>query len=196
LEEERRLFYVAITRAQKHLYITHAMKRRTWGEEIAAEPSRFLNELPLELLQDVSLGPSWIKFASKDDVQHNRQAAMALRGEAPPPVKKSSNFTGKTYNSVDSINDFFKRRIDEAGKGEGAGSQEQGRGINVSANQPSKAGKRSSGWQTGQRVKHPKYGYGMILRIEGAGDEAKLTVSFPGYGQKKFVAKFAGLEKA
>jgi DNA helicase-2/ATP-dependent DNA helicase PcrA len=196
LEEERRLLYVAITRAQQHLYITHAMKRRTWGEEIAAEPSRFLNEIPLELLRDVSLAPSWMKFASRDDVQHNRQAAAALRGETPPPVKKSSNFSGKTYNSVDSINDFFKRRIDEAGKREGTGSREQGTSAPSSASQPAKAGKRNSGWQTGQRVKHAKYGHGMILRVEGAGDDAKLTVSFPGYGQKKFVAKFAGLEKA
>ncbi len=190
LEEERRLFYVAITRAQKHLYITHAMKRRTWGEEIAAEPSRFLNEIPLELLRDVSLGPSWIKFASRDDVQHNRQAVAALKGETPPPVKKSSTFTGKTYNSVDSINDFFKRRIDEAG------NRQPGGGGSSSAGQPAKPAKRNSGWQTGQRVKHAKYGQGMILRVEGAGDDAKLTVSFPGYGQKKFVAKFAGLEKA
>ncbi|MEW6130903.1 MAG: UvrD-helicase domain-containing protein [Acidobacteriota bacterium] len=188
LEEERRLMYVAITRAQQHLYITHAMKRRTWGEEIAAEPSRFLNELPLELLQDVSLVPSWMKFASRDEVQHNRQAAAALRGETPPPVKKSSNFSGKTYNSVDSVNQFFKRRIDEAGRKEGTGNREPGTGKAPV--------KKSSGWQNGMRVKHAKYGYGMILRVEGSGDEAKLTVSFPGYGQKKFVAKFAGLEKA
>jgi DNA helicase II / ATP-dependent DNA helicase PcrA len=45
-------------------------------------------------------------------------------------------------------------------------------------------------------VKHARYGTGVILRTEGAGEDAKLTVSFPGYGQKKFVAKFAALEKA
>ena len=45
-------------------------------------------------------------------------------------------------------------------------------------------------------VRHAKYGTGVVLRSEGAGDDAKLTVSFPGFGQKKFVAKFAALEKA
>jgi DNA helicase-2/ATP-dependent DNA helicase PcrA len=45
-------------------------------------------------------------------------------------------------------------------------------------------------------VKHEKYGTGVVLRSEGAGDDAKLTISFPGYGQKKFVAKFVSLEKA
>ena len=58
--------------------------------------------------------------------------------------------------------------------------------------------KSSSGGQfkVGSRVKHQRYGTGVVLRSEGAGDDAKLTVSFPGYGQKKFVAKFAALEKA
>jgi DNA helicase II / ATP-dependent DNA helicase PcrA len=200
LEEERRLCYVAITRAQKNLYISHAMRRRTWGEELPTDPSRFLNEIPVDLLKDVSLGPSWLKFSSRPETKHNREAAAALRGETPPPpVKKVSNFSGKTYNSVDSINDFFKRRINEAGAREqnnpvsrppSSGSQQQ-------SSKPSSGGNQSSGgYRVGAKVRHAKYGQGMILKVEGAGDEAKLTVSFPGYGQKKFVAKFAALEKA
>jgi len=63
LEEERRLAYVAITRAEKLLYITHSMRRRVYGEEIAAEPSQFLNEMPLELIDDLSYGTSWLSFA-------------------------------------------------------------------------------------------------------------------------------------
>ena len=55
LEEERRLAYVAITRAEKILYVTHSMRRRVYGEEMAAEPSQFLNEMPLELIEDLSL---------------------------------------------------------------------------------------------------------------------------------------------
>ncbi|MGB5037554.1 MAG: hypothetical protein WBQ66_13145, partial [Blastocatellia bacterium] len=52
-----------------------------------------------------------------------------------------------------------------------------------------------AGYPPGTRVKHAKYGIGLLLRREGTGDDAKLTVSFPGYGAKKFVAKFAQLEK-
>ncbi|HYP28180.1 MAG TPA: UvrD-helicase domain-containing protein [Blastocatellia bacterium] len=186
LEEERRLCYVAITRAQKDLYISHAMKRRTWGEEHSAEPSRFLNEIPLDLMQNLSPGPSWLGFAERPETRHNREAASALRGEAARPVKKSSNFTGKTYNSVESVQDFFKRKVEGAAEprpraGQGAGqSQKPGSGD----------------YRVGARVKHARYGTGVILRTEGAGEDAKLTVSFPGYGQKKFVAKFAALEKA
>ena len=58
LEEERRLAYVAITRAEKILYVTHAMRRRVYGEEMAAEPSQFLNEMPLDLIRDLSRGAS------------------------------------------------------------------------------------------------------------------------------------------
>jgi DNA helicase-2/ATP-dependent DNA helicase PcrA len=52
------------------------------------------------------------------------------------------------------------------------------------------------GWAQGTRVRHPKYGMGTVLRIEGTGDDAKLTVSFTNYGMKKLVARYASLEKA
>ena len=56
---------------------------------------------------------------------------------------------------------------------------------------------RSNGrWKLGSHVRHPKFGLGTVLSCEGEGDDSKLTVSFPGYGKKKFVEKFAGLEKA
>jgi DNA helicase-2/ATP-dependent DNA helicase PcrA len=191
LEEERRLCYVAITRAQKYLYITHAMKRRTFGEEAPAEPSRFLNEIPLELLQDMSLGPSWLGFAARPDTRHNRDAASALRGEpAAPAVKRSSNYTGKTYNSAESVRDFFKRRTGDAARDGRAEDQDNSRKSPGLRQQAS-----DTQFRVGSRVRHAKYGTGVILRAEGVGEDAKLTVSFPGYGQKKFVARFAQLEK-
>ncbi|HEX8351337.1 MAG TPA: UvrD-helicase domain-containing protein, partial [Pyrinomonadaceae bacterium] len=56
MEEERRLCYVAITRAERFLYLSHAMRRRVYGEEMAAEPSQFLNEMPLDSVEDLSRG--------------------------------------------------------------------------------------------------------------------------------------------
>ena len=73
LEEERRLCYVAMTRAERFLYVTHAMKRRVYGEELASEPSQFLNEMPLDLMEDLSRGNSWLSFArgsSAIDYEH------------------------------------------------------------------------------------------------------------------------------
>jgi DNA helicase-2/ATP-dependent DNA helicase PcrA len=193
LEEERRLCYVAITRAQHHLYITHAMRRRVWGEEMRAEPSRFLNEIPLELMKDLSLGPSWLGFAERPETRHNREALSSLRGDSPPPVKKTSNYGGKTYNSAESVRDFFKLRKQAGGGGPGesnagAGSRSEGKGGG-------KTRAPESGFRLGARVRHARYGLGVVLRVEGVGEDAKLTVSFPGFGQKKFVAKYAQLEK-
>jgi DNA helicase II / ATP-dependent DNA helicase PcrA len=168
LEEERRLAYVAMTRAERFLYVTHAMKRRVYGEELASEPSPFLNEMPSELLEDLSLGKSWLSFK-------NEPAEI----EYKPERKK---YTGKTYDSVDSIADFFKQRNRQLGR--------------TAEPKPQVQTPVSGEFTPGSYVKHSKYGRGLVLRREGAGESAKLTVSFPGYGQKKLVEKYAGLEKA
>src|ERR671920_1192616 len=113
LEEERRLCYVAVTRAEQFLYVTHAMKRRVYGEELASEPSQFLNEMPLELLEDVSRGPSWLSFARSSSRTENLAAARALRGETRE--SRGRGYAGKTYNSVDSIAEFFRQRGQQLG---------------------------------------------------------------------------------
>ena len=197
MEEERRLCYVAITRAQRHLYLTHAMRRRVFGEDTAADPSRFLNEVPFELIENMSTGPSWLGFHPK--AKRDGQAASPSGGDAALAIKKTSNYSGKTYNSVESVRDFFKRKVGEADQG-----VETPRKSDPSASghaerkkaPPARSHSGSGGeLRAGVRVRHAKYGVGVVLRTEGSGDEAKLTVSFPGYGQKKFVAKYAALEK-
>src|SRR5204862_1547131 len=110
LEEERRLAYVAITRAEKILYVSHSMRRRVYGEDIAAEPSQFLNELPLELVEDLTSGPSWLSYARGSDVKASRAAASALKAEAYSPPRKKNLYTGQTYNSADAIAEFFRNR--------------------------------------------------------------------------------------
>ncbi len=207
LEEERRLAYVAITRAERFLYVSHAMRRRVYGEELASEPSQFLNEMPLELMEDLSRGGSWLSFARSSSTLDNKHAARALRGEAGQERRASGGgFAGKTYDSVDSIAEFFRQRGDKfqgrtgqvpkpstptvkrpaAGSGRG--------GSSAASSSSSDAG--GSGFTPGSHVRHPKYGRGLVLRREGVGDAAKLTVSFPGFGQKKLIEKYAGLEKA
>jgi DNA helicase-2/ATP-dependent DNA helicase PcrA len=129
LEEERRLAYVAITRAEKILYVTHSMRRRIYGEEMAAEPSQFLNEMPLELIEDLSRGSSWLSFAKSNAAKTNKYAASALRGENRPetPEKPKNLYTGKTYNNSEAIAEFFKKKSERgtAGSEQGAVSSEQ-----------------------------------------------------------------------
>ncbi|MBA3241499.1 MAG: UvrD-helicase domain-containing protein [Acidobacteria bacterium] len=213
LEEERRLAYVAITRAERFLYVTHAMRRRVYGEELASEPSQFLNEMPLELMEDLSRGGSWLSFARSSSTLDNKHAARALRGETGGAQAErsggsgSGGFTGKTYDSVDSIAEFFRQRGDRfkgqtgqpskpstpAVKRPTASASRGGSGAAASSTPSSDAG---AGFVPGSHVRHPKYGRGLVLRREGVGDGAKLTVSFPGFGQKKLIEKYAGLEKA
>lgn len=201
LEEERRLAYVAITRAESILYVTHSMRRRVYGEDIASEPSQFLNELPLELIEDLSHGASWLSYARSTGTLANKAAATALRGEAPPP-KSKNQYTGKTYNNADAIAEFFKNR----GMSPPTPREERNRDLvaprketpldrlKAAATPPAKKKAESNGIAPGSHVRHEKYGRGLVLRREGSGDSAKLTVSFPGFGQKKLIEKYANLQ--
>ena len=182
LEEERRLAYVAMTRAERFLYVTHAMKRRVYGEELASEPSQFLNEMPIDLLEDLSLGKSWLSFA---------RGSSAIDYEHGEYRKEKKKYMGKTYDSADSIAEFFKQRNKQLGE-----IPTNPRGQRSAAPKPSPSAGASGDFLPGSYVKHSKYGRGLVLRREGAGESTKLTVSFPGYGQKKLVEKYAGLEKA
>jgi DNA helicase-2/ATP-dependent DNA helicase PcrA len=189
LEEERRLCYVAITRAEKYLYLTHAQKRRVYGEELPAEPSRFLMEFPMDLIEDLSKGGSWLRFASRPPAAEDREALRPLGSSpSPPPTpKRSSNYQGKTYNSKESVLEFFARQ----GKKVELDNLDQRSGRKDDAASSNDA----SGLKVGARVRHAKYGIGLIVRREGDGDSAKLTINFPGYGHKKMIEKYAGLEK-
>ena len=192
LEEERRLCYVAITRAEKYLYLTHAMKRRVYGEELQTEPSRFLTEFPIDLIEDISKGPSWLRFAGKTSTVENRDVLGTLTGQSAAsyqhperPLKRTSNYQGKNYNSAESVLEFFARRGKKIDPSllESPESEESG-----SAGSP-------TGFKVGTRVRHAKYGQGLIVKREGDGENAKLTINFPGYGQKKMIEKYAALEK-
>lgn len=206
MEEERRLAYVAITRAEKILYVTHSMRRRVYGEEIAAEPSQFLNEMPLELIEDLSYGSSWLSFARGSTATANRAAASALRGESPVVEKKKNIYTGKTYNSSEAIAEFFKNRGGQSStpisRPETPAEKPPSTLDRLRAKATPKAeiasrkSEIANAFLPGSHVKHEKYGVGLVLRREGTGDNVKLTISFPGYGQKKLIEKYANLEKA
>ncbi|HEX8475424.1 MAG TPA: UvrD-helicase domain-containing protein [Pyrinomonadaceae bacterium] len=205
LEEERRLCYVGMTRAERFLYVSHAMKRRVYGEELASEPSQFLNEMPHELMEDLSRGPSWLSFARGSSAVESRHVARVLRGE----TTTEKRYGGKTYDSVDSIAEFFRQRGDKLNRTNTAPASpsstsptsptvKRRASDSGSSNKPSSsaAATTGNGFIPGTHVRHPKYGRGLVLRREGSGDTAKLTVSFPGFGQKKLIEKYAGLEKA
>ncbi len=180
LEEERRLCYVAMTRAQQYLYVTHTIKRRIYGREIASEPSLFLNEMPPESIEDLSLGGSWLYHA---------RGSSKINLERGEPHKERKKFAGKTYDSAESIAEFFNQRREQTGRGSSVGARSHGP---VNSSDPN----AGSEFVPGSYVRHAKYGKGLVLRREGEGDALKLTVTFAGYGQKKLIQKYAGLKPA
>ena len=178
MEEERRLCYVGMTRAQKRLFLTSARYRRRWGggQTEASIPSRFLSEVPAGLIEDLNprqRAPQVDLFAEQQEV---RESA------------KRNLYTGKTYNSVENIQQFFAERGKTAAPGPA-----------VRAPQPVPRATvpppRKKGLRAGATIRHPKYGLGTILRREGEGEDAKLTVSFQGYGLKKLIEKYAGIQE-
>ncbi len=183
MEEERRLCYVGMTRAEKRLILTWARYRRRFGggEQERSIPSRFLSELPSNLV--VKLGG--------DDQPAHQVDLIAERDEVRESVKKNL-FTGKTYNSLENISQFFSERgVPFPAKQPLPKQPPASRALPYQAPPPPKKPAR-----TGMTVEHPKYGTGTVVRREGEGDDAKITVSFPRYGLKKLVEKYAGLKKS
>jgi len=198
MEEERRLCYVGMTRAMDHLVLSNARYRRRYGTDMpdATVPSRFLEEVPPQLLEE--LGTSRARpaasyqsadygerhYSYEDEDQSVTSYESKPRGPrtAPPLRGSGSNggYTGPKYNSIDNIADFFASR---------------GKKFNRPQVPVEKAAGGSS-FRPGQRVKHPKYGEGVVYRREGEGENAKITVQFPRFGLKKLMEKYAHLERA
>ena len=188
MEEERRLCYVGLTRAQKRLFLSSARYRRRWGggETEASIPSRFLAEVPKALIED--LNPK----------QRTQQVELTAERYQVRETAKRNLYTGKTYNSVENIQQFFTERGKPAQSPAAADAAQRKATVTSmpqAASRTPQPVKGKTGFRAGSTVRHPKYGLGTVLRREGDGDDAKLTVSFPGYGLKKLVEKYAGIQE-
>ena len=201
IEEERRLCYVGMTRAMDQLILTRAVYRRRYGTDLpeASVPSRFLEEVPAPLIEELgtrnarvgtaALGrPAGRSPAAYDEPRHysyedeDQSAAWQSGGDAGRGNSRASKPTApaRPYNSIENIAEFFASR---------------GKKFTLpKAPVEEPTGKR--GFRPGQKVRHPKYGEGLVYQREGEGEEAKITVQFPRFGLKKLVEKYAQLEKA
>jgi DNA helicase-2/ATP-dependent DNA helicase PcrA len=195
LEEERRLCYVGMTRAEQRLFMSWARSRRRWGGGPAepSQPSRFLRELPPELcdLQGLPLlsqeEEQQMEYPDEVDLYAERDYVRQTAQFRPAPAS--------TYNSEESIAGFFGNRGRKAPSGSPSKSY-SAPPPKVAPPARVQSAKVASApavrrQKEGATVEHPKYGRGTILRKEGDGDDAKLTVLFPGHGLKKLVVKYA-----
>ncbi len=191
LEEERRLCYVGMTRARKRLILTWAKYRRRFGagEQERTTPSWFLSEVPAELIID--MGP-------KDEPEEI--SLHAERFDVRQAARRNT-FTGKTFNSVENISQFFGERGMNFNPGKGNSNKTPPQPppapfARPPAPIPAPPPPARKVNRAGMTVEHPKYGTGTVVRREGEGDSAKITVNFPRFGLKKLVEKYAGLKRS
>ena len=178
LEEERRLLYVAITRAEKHCILTNAKNRWRYGTMEFDNPSRFIDEIDSSLLDDHEETASSFGGSSKGD----GISAGGYGGRMPWDRPVSA------FKSVRALN-AAQRILDSSTKSPRVSS-----GV-VSASSSSLDGKVASSLDgkvsEGMKIEHQRFGVGTILKLEGAGENAKATVEFVNSGTKQLLLKFA-----
>jgi DNA helicase-2/ATP-dependent DNA helicase PcrA len=202
IEEERRLCYVGMTRAMDTLILSRAHYRRRWGTDTPepSTPSRFLEEIPAELLEDAG-SPGKVKGSTPRfdeypgsgsthyDYENEDQSATApwasragggFRSSGARGASSRGSYNGPAYNSIDNIAEFFASRGKKFSR-------------SADASPPKSSGRQL---RTGDRVIHPKYGEGVVHKREGDGEDAKVTVQFQRFGMKKLVEKYAQLSRA
>lgn len=196
LEEERRLMYVAITRAKKGLMLTFSEMRRVWGKTENTSPSRFLKEIDADYLD--------ANFNIEELSGRNRwERALGDDEDARPKFESLKSRYGGGNARPSSGN---------ARTGGGAGRSERPRPEVINTPppiDPSRAGMRSVGvhrdgeatplgdciYKVGDRVSHPKFGAGRVERIDPLTTDHKVTIIFDTYGTKTLLANFAKLTK-
>ena len=207
LEEERRLCYVGMTRAEEQLILTCARQRRRYGGGAPdwMTPSRFLQEIPPEVMTDLSTMPSLLSYQQQSYQQQDEgMDLLSERNEVRQAVKKRV-YDGPTYDSVDNLAGFFSNRglpvpnsVRQPQPKTGAPAAKQTSAAAVRRPPQARGTGRThgGGFLLGAKVRHRKFGVGTVMKSEGDGAESKLTVHFQSHGIKKLVARFAGLVPA
>ena len=192
LEEERRLFYVALTRAENQAFLSYAQMRYRWGKLIDCEPSRFLEEIDEKYL-DINI-PEFSPFLSSDEMRGFRSDGT------------NQNSGGSQGNAAGSRAPRSPRTSTNAGASSSAGrSPERSAPRQVPSNlkriNPSAQQTHSGNFtalhdlKSNERVKHPRFGHGIVKALEGEGDNKKAIIAFDNVGEKKLLLKFAKLER-
>ncbi|MFR5684603.1 MAG: 3'-5' exonuclease, partial [Clostridia bacterium] len=175
LEEERRLCYVGITRAKNYLFLTCAKQRTMFGSTTCNSPSRFLKEIPEELLEGYSQN-----FGDKKSNQnfedsnyewtYGKTKTTTYKIGETTKIPKEQTVSGFQFRTAESfLNSLSKKNT---------GNNQ------IDMNQ----------YQAGQRVYHKKFGEGTINYVEQEGEDLKVDITFDKAGHKRLMAKFAGLE--
>ena len=169
LEEERRLFYVALTRAEDRAFLSYTQSRYRWGKLIDAEPSRFIEEIDNEYLDIIT---------PKEDYVFKPLINNAIFGD-PSPVKRKPALSPKKENSISNPTPKQLQKLRKVG-------------VNNSDPEPTKMSDITL--SPGTLVAHSRFGKGKVLTVEGNGNDKKAAIKFQGVGVKNLLLRFAKLK--
>ena len=180
LEEERRLCYVGITRAERHLYVSHAWSRMLWGNTSSNIPSRFLNEIPAELVRDVAVERGWGARGAGDGSGYG----TSYGGSSGTFGRRSG---GEAREGTPG------RSVFGSGVSPGEGAFDaNGRGRRA----PASTGAELLGLEVGDVVVHGQWGEGRVVSTGGSGEDAEAEVIFTSVGRKKLLLRMAPVKRA
>jgi len=181
LEEERRLFYVAITRAERHCYLSYAKSRFRYGKMEFGSPSRFLRDIDPQFLNK----PSGMEHVQRRKVSDEVELPWAK------PVQKSE--IGRIYGR--SGQNGHSAQVGISGQTQPVfPSMRRLTPMARSTSQSSSQSTAPAGLSVGCTVVHQRFGKGTVERIEGTGDNMKATIRFDNAGSKQLLLKFAKLQ--
>ncbi|MBL0128695.1 MAG: UvrD-helicase domain-containing protein [Flavobacteriales bacterium] len=197
LEEERRLFYVAITRAEKRCTLSYAVSRYKWGNLTASEPSRFIEEIDAQYLEMPRQSERPSLFGDFD----RTRPPWARGGEKPSDDRGSSKPVYGREKRAPGIGKATSppalRRPVEKGTSTPAAPERKNLKRVSTSGAPLEATSTLGGLvpdlQEGQTVEHERFGKGKVLKVEGNAPDLKATVFFPSAGQKQLLLRFAKL---
>jgi DNA helicase-2/ATP-dependent DNA helicase PcrA len=195
LEEERRLFYVAITRAERHCILTCAESRFRYGRMEYDSPSRFIRDIDPQLLRkesanssdDDDFGSSRLPWKTKSpspfgNSRMQNQHPVASQFVADP--KPRAVPPRREEPPVDPFSDSFKRQLQQA-------SGKRLKPITTATHLPPPTPSASTSLREGSVIEHQRFGIGTVVSIEGQGENTKATVQFRNAGTKQLLLKFA-----
>lgn len=173
LEEERRLFYVALTRAEHQAYLTYAQSRYRWGKLTDSEPSRFIDEITGEYLEYLT--------PAENNYRYKPMIDMDIFGD----VDKSKLRLAKPMNGTPPK---------KYGEEEPNSSIRKLKPVSSNSSSAANANVSDSKLNVGDVVMHERFGKGQVLNIEGAGADKKAEIKFEVGGIKKLLLRFAKLD--
>ena len=209
LEEERRLLYVAITRAEKHCILTNAQNRFRYGKMEFDNPSRFIEEIDPELIEGegMSSRSSFGGFGRRNSYGSDRSSYGSDRSSGRGSYGSEGGYGGRMPWDSKSVSSQFKADAKPSytspkpkpsftspkpkPSASAASSSSSLKPASAASSSPKPASAVSSSLREGCKIEHQRFGVGEVLKIEGSGENAKATVAFTHAGTKQLLLKFA-----